>query len=495
MAVYDVIWDKALGQIESTLANFQFQIWFKNTHPFLEEDNIYYFEVSNEQHKKIMEQKYANMVQEALQSAYEEINGEVNDAITVCFVSPEEKKLYENSRIEEAAAMAEEETFPEPEPEPEPEDDEMEEDFSPPVVTSSLSGPMGLNPEHTFDTFVVGESNVFASNAALAVANSPGLVYNPLFLYGGVGLGKTHLMHAIGNAILKEDPTRKIVYVTSEKFTNELINMIGRTNANMDMREQFRTKYRKVDVLMIDDIQFIAGKDKTQDEFFHTFNELQSANKQIIISSDRPPHELEQLEARIVSRFEQGLICDIKMPDYETRVAILMNKASRLQRPGSPQIRDEVFHYIAGHPNANIRTLEGALKRVIAYADLNRAALRNGCIDEELARKALEDLFASQKQKNVSPQRVIDTVCEYYNVDEKDIRSRKKSKDIVFPRQVAMFIIRDMIGLSYTKIAEFFGKKDHTTVMHAEEKIAKDMRASANIKKDVEDLMDRLRSS
>ncbi|MBD5561023.1 MAG: chromosomal replication initiator protein DnaA [Clostridia bacterium] len=546
MAGYDVIWKKALTLIEQELADFQFQIWFKRTYPFLEEDDIYYFEVSNDQHKKIMEQKYADKVQKALQSAYEEINGQPNRNISVCFVSPQEKELYDRAVASEPEA--EEEAEPEVEPEreyeplapeldldpflmedvepaeveepeaanypeaPYPPAEELPAPYSPreqpppprhvpdvrELASSPASGSEGsaaINPEHTFDTFVVGESNMFASNAALAVANSPGLVYNPLFLYGGVGLGKTHLMHAIANAILRDDPTRKIVYVTSEKFTNELVNMIGRTNANIDMREQFRNKYRRVDVLMIDDIQFIAGKDKTQDEFFHTFNELQTANKQIIISSDRPPKELEQLEERIVSRFEQGLIADIKMPDYETRVAILMKKAERLQRPGSLPIRDEVFYYIASQPNANIRTLEGALKRVIAYTDLNRASLGTRFIDEDLARRALAELFASQKQKNVTPERVLDAVCEFYGVDEKNLRSPRKSKDIVFPRQVAMFIIRDMTELSYSKIAEFFGKKDHTTVMHAEEKIAKAMHSDANIKKDIDDLMARLRNT
>lgn len=557
MAGYDVVWERALVLIEQSVGDFQFQVWFKNTHPFLEEDDIYYFEVSNPRHRSLMEQKYADKIREALQTAYEDVHSEPNRNIEVCFVSPDQKALYDRSAYRQGPTpepavpeldldpfLIDEEDYPdgetfaaeEEEPEdltaysdPEPAYDGLEDELPPaygdpqeddlppayepqsvppvqpaadlpgkPVYvhrTADKSSSASINPEHTFESFVVGESNMFASNAALAVANSPGLVYNPLFLYGGVGLGKTHLMHAIANAILSDDPTRKIVYVTSEKFTNELINMIGRTNANNDMREQFRNKYRRVDVLMIDDIQFIAGKDKTQDEFFHTFNELQTANKQIIISSDRPPKELEQLEERIVSRFEQGLIADIKMPDYETRVAILMKKAERLQRPGSLPIQDEVFHYIANQPNANIRTLEGALKRVIAYADLNRASLSSRFIGADLARRALAELFASQKQKSITPQRVLDAVCEFYGVDEKNLRSPRKSKDIVFPRQVAMFIIRDMTELSYTKIAEFFGKKDHTTVMHAEEKIAKAMRSDANVKKDIEDLMARLRNT
>ena len=563
MAGYDVIWERALSMIEHSLGDFQFQVWFRKTHPFLEEDDIYYFEVSNAQHKKIMEQKYAGMVQDALQKAYEELNGTANDDIGVCFVSPDEKAIYDREKEQKPEPESETELdpfVPELDLDPflveddtpagsdyEPDDflepafeEEPKERNSHPAAMSTYGDPyapqpnlvngepyapaerfsepepvpdynipaaapaniplrtpaadsigtQGINPEHTFETFVVGESNMFASRAALAVANSPGFVYNPLFLYGGVGLGKTHLMHAIAKAILEQDASRKIVYVTSEKFTNELVNMIGRTNVNIDMREQFRNKYRRVDVLMIDDIQFIAGKDKTQDEFFHTFNELQTANKQIIISSDRPPKELQQLEERIVSRFEQGLIADIKMPDYETRVAILMKKAERLQRSGSLPIEDEVFHYIASQPN-NIRTLEGALMRVIAYA----STMGSKRVDKNLTEKALADLFASQTQKNLTPERILQAVCDFYGVDEKTLRSSRKTKDIVFPRHVAMFVMRELTELSYSKIAEFFGKKDHTTVMHAEGKITSAMRADANVKKDIEDLMARLRNT
>lgn len=535
MAEYDVIWEKALPELARHMRDFEFQVWFSQMRPFLEEDDIYYFAVANKQHKRVMEQKHADLVQQALQKAYLEVYGQENDNIAVCFVSPEEQELYENSR----RTQKEEKPAPVPEPaaekktEPErlsPEldldlytdyiNDEVEEylDFDeepaapygepyaepePAVKTAPLPAPYpepnafteppGINPEHTFDNFVVGESNMFASKAARAVANSPGRVYNPLFLYGGVGLGKTHLMHAIANAILQATPASKIVYVSSEKFTNELINMIGRTSANIDMREQFRNKYRSVDVLMIDDIQFLAGKDKTQDEFFHTFNELQQANKQIIVSSDRPPHELEQLEERIVSRFEQGLIADIKIPDYETRVAILLKKAEKLV-PAGLIVEDRVYEYIAEH-RANIRTLEGALTRVMAFAELNRSKLHDGHIDEALAADALAELFDSQKQKAVSPSQIVRVICDFYNVDEDALMGTRRTKDVVFPRQVAMFLVREMTGLSYTKIAEFFKKKDHTTIMHAAQKVGDDMRTDANVKKDIDDLTARLRNT
>lgn len=539
MAEYDIIWEKALPELSKHMRDFEFQVWFSQMRPFLEEDDIYYFAVANKQHKRVMEQKHADLVQQALQKAYLDLYGRENNNIAVCFVSPEEQELYENSRQEKIPSSlpeSEEHRAPERKAEferlspelnldlytdfinddPEETDEvyvAFEEDppspYGEPYAAVSvpapaplpaaypepnaLKEPPGINPEHTFDSFVVGESNMFASKAARAVANSPGLVYNPLFLYGGVGLGKTHLMHAIANAILQASPHSKIVYVSSEKFTNELINMIGRTSANIDMREQFRNKYRSVDVLMIDDIQFLAGKDKTQDEFFHTFNELQQANKQIIVSSDRAPHELEQLEERIVSRFEQGLIADIKIPDYETRVAILLKKAEKVV-PAGLTVEDRVYEYIAEH-RANIRTLEGALNRVMAFAELNRSKLQNGRIGPELAADALSDLFNSQKQKIVSPDQIVRTVCEFYNVDEEALRGTRRTKDVVFPRQVAMFLVREMTGLSYTKIAEFFQKKDHTTIMHAAQKIGDDMRANANIKKDVDDLMARMRNT
>lgn len=362
---------------------------------------------------------------------------------------------------------------------------------APSAVARSAPAPemqLQLDPAHTFSSFVVGESNQFANAAAVAVANSPGRVYNPLFLYGGVGLGKTHLMHAIGNDILQKDPQKKIVYVTSETFTNELIFMIRSANS-ADRRQEFRNKYRKADILMIDDIQFIAGKDTTQDEFFHTFNDLHEQHKQIVISSDRPPKELNQLEERMRSRFEMGLIADIQPPDYGTRVAILQKKAS--ERPDMLPFDNDVFHYIAEQPNANIRSLEGALTRVNMYARLHNASV----IDVNTAKSALQEIFRSKQQRTITAQQVCDVVCEYFNVSEQELKGPRRTKDVAFARQVAMYALRHLTDLSLAKIAEFFGKKDHTTVMHAEKTVEKSMTENANVKREVDDVLAKLRNA
>ncbi len=463
MAVFNILWEKTLSYLEEDLPMFQFNVWIKDLKPILEKGDTFYFEVSSLMHKNLMAEKYADKIKLTMQLAYEELYGVTDPAIHLAFITPQE-----------ASSLLKKE----------------EEKIEEPKRTLST-----LNINHTFDTFVVGESNKFANAAAHAVAASPGHAYNPLFLYGGVGLGKTHLMHAIGNYILAGHPEMNIVYVTSETFTNELINMISRTNnnANIDMREQFRNKYRKVDVLMIDDIQFIAGKDKTQDEFFHTFNALHELNKQIIISSDRPPKEMEQLEERMRSRFEWGLIADIKMPDYETRVAILMKKAQMMHTEDMLPIKDDVFHYIAQQPNANIRTLEGALQRVMMYAELHKEMLRLSEIDMGIAEKALEDFFASPSYKAITPKLVTDVVCDYYDIKEDDIKGQKKSRDIAFPRQISMYILRDITDMSCLKIAEFFGKKDHTTIMYAEEKIRKQMKEDPNLKREIEDIIARIK--
>ncbi len=470
MGAFTILWEKTLNYLEERLPSFQYDVWVKELKPFANDGGAYLFEVSSDMHKSIMMEKYGDVILLSMDAAYRELYGTSNEDISIKFVTPEEMG---NATVDFKQPIAE-------------------------APIAQLSSPIRstLNLNHTFDTFVVGESNKFANAAAHAVASAPGHAYNPLFLYGGVGLGKTHLMHAIGNKILDDNPSSKIVYVTSETFTNELINMISRTNnnANIDMREQFRNKYRKVDVLMIDDIQFIAGKDKTQDEFFHTFNALHELNKQIIISSDRPPKEMEQLEERMRSRFEWGLIADIKMPDYETRVAILMKKSEMMRGRGMLPIKDEVYHYIAKYQEANIRTLEGALQKVMMYAELHREKMGIREIDLNIAERALEDYFSSPAHKNITPKIVTEAVCAFYDVNEDDIRGSKKSRDVAFPRQVAMYIMRDITELAYAKIAEYFGKKDHTTIMYAEEKIKKQLKEDPSLKRDVEDVIARIRS-
>ena len=328
-----------------------------------------------------------------------------------------------------------------------------------------------LNPKYTFDTFVVGNNNRFAHAASLAVAEAPGTSYNPLFLYGDVGLGKTHLMHAIGHQVIKNNPSSNVLYVTSEKFTNQLINAI-KDNKN----EQFRNKYRNIDVLLIDDIQFIAGKERIQEEFFHTFNTLHDNRKQIVISSDRPPKDIPLLEDRLKSRFEWGLIADISNPDYETRLAILRKKA----QTDNIIVDDQILSTIATRVASNIRELEGVFNKLVAFS-----TLANGPITIEMAEKAINDISA-QKEKVISADYIQDVVAKYFNINKKDLRSAKRSNDIAYPRQIAMYLCREVAGLSFPKIGEEFGKRDHTTVMHGCNKIEKEIKENTNTKLIVE---------
>ena len=315
-----------------------------------------------------------------------------------------------------------------------------------------------LNPRYTFETFVVGGGNRFAHAASLAVAEAPAKAYNPLFIYGGVGLGKTHLMHAIGHFILEEDPTKRILYIPGEQFTTELITAIQQ-NRNI----QFRNRFRNVDVLMVDDIQFIAGKESTQEEFFHTFNSLHTAGKQIILTSDRPPHEIARLEERLRSRFAWGLIADIKKPDVETRIAILRRKAES----ENIDVEDGVLEYIAAHIDTNIRELEGSLTRLVAYANLTQRPMT-----VQLVGEALRDLFVTQARKEVTPQLIMQTVADFYSLAVADLTSSTRRREITVPRQIAMYLTREMTNLSLPQIGQVFGNRDHTTILHGCEKIA-----------------------
>ncbi|MGI5852518.1 MAG: chromosomal replication initiator protein DnaA, partial [Caldicoprobacterales bacterium] len=328
-----------------------------------------------------------------------------------------------------------------------------------------------LNAKYTFDSFVIGNSNRFAHAACLAVAEAPANAYNPLFIYGGVGLGKTHLMHAIGHFILSQSPQTKVLYVSSEKFTNELITSI-QTNKNVE----FRNRYRNVDVLLVDDIQFIAGKESTQEEFFHTFNTLHESNKQIIISSDRPPKEIPTLEDRLRSRFEWGLIADIQPPDLETRIAILRKKAEQEQI----QVDDDILLFIAQRIQSNIRELEGALIRILAYSTLN-----NNRLDIDIADEALKDIISNNTPRAITPTLIMEIVSNYYNIRIEDFKSKKRNRAISFPRQVAMYLCRELTDLSLPKIGEEFGGRDHTTVIHAYDKIAADIINDPEVSKTV----------
>ena len=339
---------------------------------------------------------------------------------------------------------------------PKPEAAEPEEE----IVGSAL------NPRYTFETFVVGGGNRFAHAASLAVAESPAMAYNPLFIYGGVGLGKTHLMHAIGHFILQQDPTKRILYIPGEQFTTELITAIQQ-NRNI----QFRNRFRNVDVLMVDDIQFIAGKESTQEEFFHTFNALHNAGKQIILTSDRPPQEIARLEERLKSRFAWGLLADIKKPDFETRVAILRRKAEIEHI----KVENEILETIASNVDSNIRELEGSLIRLVAYANLTKKEL-----SPALCHEALRDLFSTTARKEVTAQLIMQTVADYYSITMDDLTSHSRRREITVPRQIAMYLTREMTNLSLPQIGTVFGNRDHTTVLHGCDKVAAGLKDAAS---------------
>ena len=334
-----------------------------------------------------------------------------------------------------------------------------------------------LNPRYTFDTFVVGKNNNFAHAASLAVAESPGEVYNPLFLYGGVGLGKTHLMHSIAHFILEKDPKKKVLYVTSEAFTNELIESLrsGKTGNELPMTA-FRDKYRNVDVLLIDDIQFIIGKERTQEEFFHTFNHLHVAGKQIIISSDKPPKDIETLEARLRTRFEWGLIADISAPDYETRMAILKKKieSDQLERYHIPE---DVLQFIATNIKSNIRELEGSLNKLIALYKL-----KNEEINISLAAEALKDLISPDENRKITPELIIETVSEHFGISVADLKSASRDAKTTSARHIAMYLCRSMTDTPLKMIGSLLGGRDHSTVKHGVDKVSKDMENNDSLK-------------
>lgn len=347
-----------------------------------------------------------------------------------------------------------------------PEDIERQQAKKDVTITASDAG---LNPKYTFDTFVVGSNNKFAHAASLAVAESPGEIYNPLFLYGGVGLGKTHLMHSIAHFVLQNNPSSRILYATSEEFTNELIEAIR--NGNNTAMSKFREKYRSIDVLLIDDVQFIIGKESTQEEFFHTFNTLHGAKKQIILSSDRPPKDMDILEDRIRSRFEWGLLADIQSPDYETRMAILRKK----EELDGYDVGDDVIEYIAKNIKSNIRELEGSLNKIIAYANLEKRE-----INLSLAEQVLKDIISPNEKKIITPDYIINTVAEHFDLSTTDITGSKRVSKIVHPRQIAMYLCREMTDVPLIQIGKSIGNRDHTTIMYGIEKIEKELADARN---------------
>ena len=433
------LWDKTLQLIKGDLTSVSFNTFFKNIVPLKIHLNDLILLAPSDFNKDILENRYLHLIEDAIsQLSLKKYN--------IKFVLSEKEVADLNSDSTDLNYRV---LYP------------------------------NLNPKYTFDTFVIGNSNRFAHAACVAVAESPAKAYNPLFIYGGVGLGKTHLMHAIGHHILNEKKDPKVVYVSSEKFTNELINSI-----KDDKNEEFRNKYRNVDVLLIDDIQFIAGKERTQEEFFHTFNTLHEANKQIIISSDRPPKDIPTLEDRLRSRFEMGLITDIQAPDFETRIAILRKKA-QLERIDVP---NEVMSYIAKNIKSNIRELEGALTRVVAYSSLS-----NRVISFDLATEALKDIITTSKTEEITVNRIKEKVSTIFNIKMEDFNSKKRTRSIAYPRQIAMYLTRELTDLSLPKIGEEFGGRDHTTVIHAHDKVSKDIEESEEIKAKIDKIISDLK--
>lgn len=371
---------------------------------------------------------------------------------------------YEIRIITEEEAEKEKPLVPQPRKNPSPSSETPESKYT------------NLNPKYTFETFVIGSNNRFAHAASVAVAESPGKEYNPLFLYGGVGLGKTHLMHSVAHYILQKDASKKVLYVTSEVFTNELIDSIR--NGNNTSMTKFREKYRNIDVLLIDDIQFIIGKESTQEEFFHTFNALHGASKQIIVSSDRPPKDLETLEARLQSRFEWGLIADISSPDYETRMAILRKK----EEIDGYNIDDEVIRYIATNIKSNIRELEGALNKLVALSNLEKRE-----INISMAEEVLKDIISPNNKREVTPQVILDVVADHFGVSAADIVGGKRNSEIVTPRQIVMYLCREITDTSYKNIGILLGNRDHSTVISGDNKIREKLKkADGKLKNNID---------
>ncbi|NLW45991.1 MAG: chromosomal replication initiator protein DnaA [Firmicutes bacterium] len=436
MTNLDTVWGKTLESIANLLSKPSFETWFKPTKPISLDGNVMTIEVPNDFAREWLESRYASLLSSTIRDLVEE-------DIELRFVTPERNETVKV-----------------------------------PTSAPQTAQPSSLNPKYTFESFVVGESNRFAHAASLAVAEAPGKAYNPLFIYGGVGLGKTHLMQAVGHFVLKSHSDYRVVYVSSEKFTNELINAI-----RFNRTPQFRDTYRNVDVLLVDDIQFFAGKESTQEEFFHTFNTLYESGRQIVISSDRPPKEIPTLEDRLRSRFEWGLITDIQAPDLETRIAILRKKASI----EGWHLPNDVIVNIADQINSNIRELEGALIRIIAFASFH-----NKQISLEMANEVLKDVISSSKTQRVTIPLIQQAVAEYFNIEIEDLKAQRRTRNITFPRQIAMYIIRELTDYSLPKIGEEFGGRDHSTVIHAYEKIQNSIQEDPEIDRIIKTLIHKL---
>ena len=458
MNSYDLaeIWVRCKDKLKESFNEKVFNVWIKPIMPLEVTDTYYKVAVKNDFFKTMLEENYAQVI----------------EGVLAGIISKNIKLIIETMDNGSSGSEAAEEMPAVPAKR------EQQQLFN---ENTSVQQPdeSNLNPKYVFETFVIGNSNRFAHAAAQAVANDPAHAYNPLFLYGGVGLGKTHLMHAIGNRIKQNNPSMKVLYTSSEKFTNEIINSIQNKTT-----EAFRQKYRNIDCLIIDDIQFLKGKEQTQVEFFHTFNALKDADKQIIISSDRPPREIETLEDRLRSRFDQGLTADIQTPDLETRMAILRTKAAS----DNIVLPTEVITLLATNIATNIREIEGAYNKIVAYTSLMHMP-----ITVETAQKVLSDMGNDIKTRTITYEGIIKVVADHYNVKQDELFNKKRTQNIAFPRQVAMYLCRELADLSYPRIGELFGGRDHTTVIHAYEKISNFKNSNLAFQNELQEIIEILR--
>ncbi len=458
MNSYDLaeIWVRCKDKLKESFNEKVFNVWIKPIMPLEVTDTYYKVAVKNDFFKTMLEENYAQVI----------------EGVLAGIMSKNIKLIIETMDNGSSGSEAAEEMPAVPAKR------EQQQLFN---ENTSVQQPdeSNLNPKYVFETFVIGNSNRFAHAAAQAVANDPAHAYNPLFLYGGVGLGKTHLMHAIGNRIKQNNPSMKVLYTSSEKFTNEIINSIQNKTT-----EAFRQKYRNIDCLIIDDIQFLKGKEQTQVEFFHTFNALKDADKQIIISSDRPPREIETLEDRLRSRFDQGLTADIQTPDLETRMAILRTKAAS----DNIVLPTEVITLLATNIATNIREIEGAYNKIVAYTSLMHMP-----ITVETAQKVLSDMGNDIKTRTITYEGIIKVVADHYNIKQDELFNKKRTQNIAFPRQVAMYLCRELADLSYPRIGELFGGRDHTTVIHAYEKISNFKNSNLAFQNELQEIIEILR--
>jgi chromosomal replication initiator protein len=438
------LWQAILGNLELTITKANFTTWFKNTSVIEKSDTGIVVGVPNAFTKEWLQNKYHQDILKALKA-----------------ISPETKEV--KYQIVSPA-------YTQPQP--------AKEVARAPIRKTEPASNQTLNPKYTFETFIVGSNNQLAHAASLAVSKKPGQVYNPLFIYGGVGLGKTHLMQAVGADVVRKNPEAKILYVTSERFTNDFVSALSQGKA-----DQFKSLYRNVDVLLVDDIQFLAGREGTQEEFFHTFNALHQNNKQVVMTSDRLPKEIPAIEERLVSRFEWGMIADIAAPDMETRLAILRTKV----KEKNYNIDPEILQFIAETIQSNIRELEGALNRLMVYCQLNNT---RPTLDQ--VKNILVSVITPPKKRGVSAKKITEIVADFYNVSPDDLLKQSRKKEYVYPRQIAMFIIRKELETSLPSIGEFFGGRDHTTVIHAIDKIERFIKEKSGLKQELDLIRDRL---